>query len=189
MNITTLDEIIAKSGEDMFLFSDLITDKLISFYLDELSLSDLEDWIYSDQIIESELKNHYLDLISFDFNSMDVRHQLKKLLRNLYEKNNIEIEFEIVLWLVIRMSNNEYNLIKGCERLARLVRVEDVEFDYSFIPKEYIGLESLIEDLGFYYNPKDQKDIAEKTKLIEEYKNQIRDLNKEFILKITRGRQ
>ncbi|WP_256757357.1 hypothetical protein [Cohnella sp. WQ 127256] len=189
MNTLTLDEIIAKSGDNMLLFSDSVSNIFIPFYCDEYSISDFEIWTYSSPTIETELQNNYIDLISFDFNSKDAKYRLKKLIKNIYRNHQIAIEEEIVYWLVVNMSNDEFDLITGCERLARLALNDISDYDFSFIPREYIGLESLIEDLGFYYNPKDQNDVIEKTKLIEDYRNQIKDLNKEFFLKLIRRRQ
>ncbi|QJD82788.1 hypothetical protein [Cohnella herbarum] len=186
-NTTTLDEIIAKSGDEMLLFSDSISNMFIRLYCDEYSIIEFEKEVYSNSTLETELKNDYLDLISFDFKSKDAKYRLKKLIKNIYRNHQKYIEVEIVYWLVIRMTNDEYGLINGCERLARLARND--EFDYMFIPKEYVGLESLMEDLGFYYNPNDQNDICEKTRLIEEYKIQIKELNTEFLRKLIRRGQ
>ncbi|MED5017397.1 hypothetical protein P9847_08755 [Paenibacillus chibensis] len=132
---TLLDEIIAKSGDDMLLFSDSVSNMLITYYGDEYLVSEFESWVYSTPALETELTNEYLDLISFDFRSKDAKYRLKKLIKNIYRNHQKDIEEEIVYWLVIRMTSDEYDLITGCEKLARLVRNNNPEFDYSFIPR------------------------------------------------------
>jgi hypothetical protein len=151
---------------------------LFEFLDNEVALVDFEQWIYKDKELETSQPTLYQDLISFDFGDRDAKRGIKNKLEPYIDSK----EFNV--WRTRRLLNkiieDKIDIVLGTRKLRELY----FDTGENFIPPTLgIGFESELDDLPTpdEYHLWNEKELKEKLKKVDTYKEHIKRDAKDFL--------
>lgn len=68
------------------------------------------------------------------------------------------------------MVKGEIGIVEGCAELARL---RSFHKGYKYIPMEFVGIDSMIDDVKFHYSDSKGEEKAEKERILDLYKKKL----------------
>lgn len=164
----------------MFTYPKEITNQFFNFIQGVTTIEEIEKWIYeTDELLEILGENDYTELLSVFFNGIFGNDDLEHLIKRFYKKSKVGINNEIIIWILDSMIDGTYDVITGCTSLAYL---RSFEKGCTFIPIEFVGYDSVIEDMVYRY--KYDGDKTKMEKVIELYKIEILKTAKELLDRI-----
>jgi hypothetical protein len=160
-------------------YSKEITEMFFDLVEDEISLEKFEEWIFYDFDLEAILgQKVYSDLLSFRYSLWETKTDLRNYILGLYSNSKLELKKENIVYKVISMVNGDIGIVEGCSELAR---IRSFVKGYDFIPIEFVGISSEMEDVGFRYSDLKIDDKSKKERIINLYKEDVLNLSKDFL--------
>lgn len=170
----------------MFTYDREIMNYLFKLIQGKITLQKFSSWIYnSERLLDLMGVERYCEITAIDYNGVFAVKDIENLIHDFYKKSELGIRNEMVLWVLESMLDGTYDLVEGCSFLARM---RSFEKGFEYLPIEFVGYDSAIEDLGYHY--KDDKDKSEVDRIIGLYKREIQRVSIEFLekIKVDQGR-
>lgn len=171
---------IIKQGEITFTFEKEITNHFFNLIQGKITSQEFSSWVYNSEILLDLLGDErYCELIAIDYNQIFAAKDIENLIYDFYKESELGIENEIILWILDSMVDGTYDLVGGCSSLSR---IRSFEKGFEYLPIEFVGYDSVIEDL--IYHHKDNKDESEVNRVIDLYKGEILRIVTVFLEKV-----
>lgn len=175
-----IDKFYGKGYEFMFTYDIEITNYFFNLIQGKITLQEFSSWVYSSaELFDLLGLDKYCELTAVDYNGVFAAADIEKLIEDFYKNSKIGLNNEIMLWILESMVAGTYDLVEGCSSLARM---QSFEKGFEYLPIEFVGYDSVIEDLGYHY--KEDKDKAEVDRVIDLYKKEMLRVTIEFLEKI-----
>jgi hypothetical protein len=166
-----------------------IWEQLASVRYGLIELRAFEQWIYTVQELETAVgKDHYLALVSFEFNQPDAQHELTRVIDRLYEDvRPSHLRRDAATAIARAFLDGRVDLVTTARMLTRIRN--DGE---SWVPDEFVYIDSELDDLPMpaEYPNWDQHalaaTLAEWRPRLAEFERAARETSREMLLKLER---
>lgn len=163
-----------------------IKEQFFKYLYGEITLKEFEEWIYKYEELEVYLgKDHYIDLISFNFNSRDAKVYIKDLFKKKF--NWEEFEYWRTTKLLTDILSGKIEIVLGTRLLRELYLEQEANLTTPLISIALgVGFESEIGGCPIQseYHLWSKKDLKKYLEPIGWYRDQFYSTVKEELKKL-----